>query len=137
MAAHHVAETPHHLYREGAMSGGAYYNENDKRIAAWLRSLIKDGLIADGDVDERSISDVQPDDLSGYTQCHFFAGIGGWSLALRLAGWSDERPVWTGSCPCQPFSVAGKLLGDRDKRHLWPDFFKLITERRPELVFGE
>jgi hypothetical protein len=45
------------------------------------------GLIAPGDVDSRSIADVQPDDLRGYTQCHFFAGIAGWSRALRLAGW--------------------------------------------------
>ena len=84
-----------------------YYNEHDAKAAAWMRELIKEGLIADGDVDERSIVDVQPGDLAGYTQCHWFAGIGGWSLALRLAGWPDDRPVWTGSCPCQPFSSAG------------------------------
>lgn len=86
----------------------AYYNENDPYAAQWLRNLITAGHIAKGDVDERSIVDVRADDLRGYTQCHFFAGIGGWSLALRLAGWPDDRPVWTGSCPCQPFSAAGK-----------------------------
>lgn len=89
----------------------AYYNEIDRGAAAWLRELIGAGLIADGDVDERSIADVKPGDLRGYTQCHFFAGIGGWSLALRLAGWDDARPVWTGSCPCQPFSCAGRHKG--------------------------
>ena len=89
----------------------AYYNEFDKYAAQWLRNLIAAGHIAPGDVDDRSISDVRPSDLVGYTQCHFFAGIGGWSLALRLAGWSDDRPVWTGSCPCQPFSVAGQGHG--------------------------
>ena len=31
--------------------------------------------------------------------------------ALRAAGWRDDRPVWTGSCPCQPFSAAGKQVG--------------------------
>ena len=77
----------------------AYYNENDPFVAAWLRELIADGLIAKGEVDERSITDVRPGDLAGYDQCHFFAGIGGWSLALRLAGWPDDRPVGTGSCP--------------------------------------
>ena len=51
-----------------------YYNENDPRAAAWLRELIKDGLIPKGEVDERSIADVEPGDLAGYTQCHFFAG---------------------------------------------------------------
>lgn len=115
----------------------AYYNEFDPKAAAWLRELIKADLIAPGDVDERSIKDVQPNDLKGYTQCHFFAGIGGWSYALRLAGWSDDVPVWTGSCPCQPFSSAGKQKGTDDERHLWPDFMRLIRECRPSVVFGE
>lgn len=115
----------------------AYYNENDPYPAQWLRNLIKEKLIPDGDVDERSIRDVQPDDLKGYDQCHFFAGIGGWPYALRLAGWPDDRQVWTGSCPCQPFSVAGKRKGTSDERHLWPDWFNLIRERRPPIVFGE
>jgi DNA (cytosine-5)-methyltransferase 1 len=115
----------------------AYYNEIDPYAAQWLRNLIAAGHIAAGDVDERSIVDVSPDDLRGYTKCHFFAGIGGWSLALRLAGWPDDRPVWTGSCPCQPFSTAGKQRGSEDERHLWPAFFRLIRERRPAAVFGE
>ncbi|HPV08816.1 MAG TPA: DNA cytosine methyltransferase [Aggregatilineales bacterium] len=115
----------------------AYYNEFDPKAAAWLRELIRQGLIAPGDVDERSIVDVQPDDLRGYAQCHFFAGIGGWSYALRLAGWPDERPVWTGSCPCQPFSSAGKRRGTADSRHLWPEFYRLIKACRPAKVFGE
>jgi len=115
----------------------AYYNENDPYAAAWLRNLIKENLVAPGDVDERSIVDLRPADLAGYTQCHFFAGIGGWSLALRLAGWPDDRPVWTGSCPCQPFSVAGKQRGFDDERHLWPVWRELIRECAPPVVFGE
>ncbi len=115
----------------------SYYNEIDPFAAAWLRNLIKEKLIPDGDVDERSIADVQPVDLKDYTQCHFFAGIGGWSRALQLAGWPADRPVWTGSCPCQPFSVAGKGKGTADERHLWPAFFRLIAECRPAVVFGE
>lgn len=115
----------------------AYYNEIDPYAAQWLRNLIAAGHIAPGDVDERSIEDVHPDDLRPYTQCHFFAGIGAWSLALRRAGWPDSRPVWTGSCPCQPFSSAGAGAGFDDERHLWPDFHWLIQERRPAVVFGE
>src|SRR5690349_24417254 len=115
----------------------AYYNENDPKTAAWLRELIKAGLIADGEVDTRSIVDVRPDDLRGFTQCHFFAGIGGWSYALRLAGWPDDRPVWTGSCPCQPFSSAGRRLGEQDARHLWPVWKTLIEECQPPVLFGE
>jgi DNA (cytosine-5)-methyltransferase 1 len=114
-----------------------YYNEIDPKAAAWLRELIKRGLIADGDVDETDIRDVDPARLGGYTQCHFFAGIGGWSLGLRLAGWPDDRPVWTGSCPCQPFSAAGRRAGTADERHLWPHWHHLISQCQPAIVFGE
>jgi DNA (cytosine-5)-methyltransferase 1 len=115
----------------------AYYNEFDPPTAQWLRELIKAGLIAPGYVDERSITDVRADDLVGYTQWHFFAGIGGWSRALRLAGWPDDRPVLTGSPPCQPFSTAGKQLGKLDERHLAPHFLALVAAIRPPWVFGE
>src|SRR5215831_3414348 len=115
----------------------AYYNENDREKAAWLRELIARDLIAPGDVDERSIADVRPDDLRGYRQCHFFAGIGVWSYALRLAGWPDDREVWTGSCPCPSFSAAGKGEGFDDPRHLWPVWAGLIRQCRPPVVFGE
>lgn len=115
----------------------AFYNEVDPFAAQWLRNLIAAGLIAPGVVDERSIEDIQPDELHAYTQCHFFAGIGGWSYALRLAGWPDDRPVWTGSCPCQPFSAAGKGGGFADERHLWPAWHHLIRECSPAIVVGE
>jgi DNA (cytosine-5)-methyltransferase 1 len=115
----------------------AYYNENDPFAAAWLRELIKAKVIADGIVDERSIKEVQPSDVQGYTQCHWFAGIGVWSYALRAAGWSDDTPVWTGSCPCQSFSASGKRGGFSDKRHLWPAWFRLICESHPHYIFGE
>ena len=119
------------------MNGAAYYNEIDPHAAEWIRQLAAAGLIPPGDVDERSIEDVCPDDLRGYTQCHFFAGIGVWAYALRQAGWPDDRAVWTGSCPCQPFSQAGKGLGFADERHLWPAWHWLIAECRPECVLGE
>ncbi len=115
----------------------AYYNEIDLHAAQHLRNLIDAGHIAPGVVDTRSIEDVTPNDLIGFNQCHFFAGIGGWSLALRRAGWPDSRPAWTASCPCQPFSAAGKGLGFADERHLWPSAHWLVGQRRPVVVFGE
>ena len=115
----------------------AYYNEFDPDAAAWLRELIADGLIAPGDVDERSIIDVSANDIKGYGQCHWFAGIGGWSYALRLADWPDDKPVWTASLPCQPFSTAGKGLGKQDERHLLPHFLELVKKCKPDTIFGE
>jgi len=94
-------------------------------------------LIADGEVDERSIIDVQANELRGFTQHHFFAGIGGWSYALRLAGWSDSRSVCTASLPCQPFSAAGKQIGKDDERHLLPHFLELVKQCKPNRIFGE
>src|SRR5260370_8869079 len=96
----------------------AYYNDNDSFVAAWLARLIQVGLIPEGDVDERSILDVMPGDLDAYTQAHFFAGIGGWPAALRLAGWPHERECWTASLPCQPPSALRPQPGPPNERHL-------------------
>lgn len=114
-----------------------FYNEFDPNAAAWLRELIARKLIPNGVVDERSIADIQPHEITSYTQCHFFAGIGGWPLALQLDNVDPTRPLWTMSCPCQPFSGAGKGLGEKDPRHLWPVAFNLIRECGPQHVFGE
>lgn len=120
----------------------AYYSEFDKHAAARLRMLIDAGEIAPGDVDDRDVRDVRPSDLAGYTQCHFFAGIGGWSYALRRAGWPDRRPVWSASLPCQPFSIASvnpetAAKGQADDRHLLPDFVRLVEQCEPAVIFGE
>jgi DNA (cytosine-5)-methyltransferase 1 len=113
-----------------------YYNEFDPFAAAWLQKLMDADLIPSGVIDTRSIHDVQPEDVIGYDQCHFFAGIGGWAYALRLSNWGD-RPVWTGSPPCQPYSTAGKQKGKNDDRHLFPEWFRLIKECKPDTIFGE
>ena len=142
-----------------------YYNDNDPFCVEWLENLVRAGLIPPGDVDGRSIEDVQPGDLAGYDQVHLFAGIGGWSQALGIAGWPSDRPVWTASCPCPPFSPAGKKKGCpdceardlvwnvgrtghavcvscghswlADARHLWPEAWRLISECGPARVYGE
>lgn len=114
-----------------------YYNENNEYAADWLENLIKARCIADGIVDRRSICDVRPADLKGFDQHHFFAGIGGWSRALRLIEWPDNRPIWTGSNPCQPWSAAGKQKGFADSRHLWPEWFRLICKFKPSSIVGE
>jgi len=113
------------------------YNENEPFAAEWLENLAGAGLVAPGRVDRRSIADLAPEDVRDARQFHAFAGIGVWSHALRLAAWPDELPVWTGSCPCQPFSTAGKRDGFDDARHLWPAWFRLIRECRPAVVLGE
>ena len=115
----------------------AYYNEHDSYAAHWLRNLIAAGHIAPGVVDERDIRDVRPEELIGFTQVHMFAGIGVWSHALRSAGWSDDRPIWSGSCPCQPFSAAGRAGGFTDERHLWPHWHWLIEQCGPAAIVGE
>lgn len=114
----------------------AYYNEIDRYCCDWLSNLMDAGHITPGTIDDRSIADVSPDDVKGFERVHWFAGIAGWDHALDLAGWGP-RPVWTGSCPCQPFSAAGKGGGGQDDRHLWPHWRRLIGECKPDIIFGE
>jgi DNA (cytosine-5)-methyltransferase 1 len=106
-----------------------YFNENDVYPAQWLRNLFPGSV-----VDERSIVDVESVE---YERAHFFAGIGGWEYALQLAGWPKDKPVWSGSCPCQPFSCAGKRKGVEDERHLWPQWLRIIAQSKPAVCFGE
>ena len=62
--------------------------------------------------------------------------------------WDDLRSFngrrWRGKVdcilagyPCQPFSCAGKRLGERDPRHLWPDVDRIIGETQPWIVVLE
>jgi len=113
------------------------YNDFDSKACAWLRELVKQGHLPQGDVIEKPFQDLTYDQIAGRKQCHWFAGIGGWPYALKLACWPAAQPVWTASLPCQPFSQAGKMRGEKDERHVWPDFSRLIKEHRPDTIFGE
>ncbi len=42
-----------------------------------------------------------------------------------------------GGLPCPPFSIAGKQLGDRDDRNLFPVMLDLVDETRPRAVMIE
>lgn len=117
--------------------GWAYYSDNEEFVCDWIQNRIDLGEFPAGTVDRRSILDVRAEDLVGFTQLHFFAGLGGWPAALKLAGWPASKPVVTASLPCQPFSVAGKGLGEKDNRHLWPHFFLLMSQVRPAIIMGE
>ena len=118
------------------------YNEIEPAAVTWLEELTIRKEIPLGRIDDRSIQLLRGADLEHAVQFHTFAGIGGWPLALRKVGWPEDLEVWTGSCPCQPFSVAGNLKKEGDHRHLWPDWLKLIAERvaagKPvPVIFGE
>jgi DNA (cytosine-5)-methyltransferase 1 len=104
---------------------------------AWLRNLAAAGHISPGRIDGRSIKDVRAADLTEHTRAHFFAGVGGWERALDLASVPADLIVWTGSCPCQPFSSAGSKRGTADERHLWPVWRRLIDQCKPAVIFGE
>lgn len=113
------------------------YNEIAPYPAQWIRNLVEAGHIAPGRVVETSIVGLVPQDVQYDTQAHFFAGIGVWSAAARAAGWPDAAELWSGSCPCQPFSSAGRKRGIEDVRHLWPEWYRLILACRPPVIVGE
>lgn len=115
----------------------AFYNEIDRYCCDWLSNLMDAGEITPGTICDKSIEDVTPNEVVGYERVHWFAGIGAWDAALKLANW--RGPVWTASCPCQPFSSAGKGAGFADERHLWPALLHHIKHGKPQRVpvFGE
>lgn len=76
-------------------------------------------------------------------------------VAKMEEGRLDPAPIWTdlrtfdarplfghvgvlsGGFPCQPFSQSGKRKADKDPRHLFPEFERIIDECRPGSVFLE
>lgn len=115
----------------------AIYNEIDPWAGQHLRNLSRAGHITAGRVLTKSVVDLKPEDVKDATLAHFFAGIGIWDLALAWAGLPEDVVTWTGSCPCQDFSTAGKQSGFGGERDLWSAWRDLIDDRRPVLIFGE
>ncbi|KKN70742.1 hypothetical protein LCGC14_0427370 [marine sediment metagenome] len=51
--------------------------------------------------------------------------------------WRGCVDLLTASYPCQPFSQAGKRLGEKDPRHLWPEVARIISESEVPMVLLE
>ncbi len=51
--------------------------------------------------------------------------------------WRGMVDIVHGGYPCQPFSVAGRKLGDKDPRHLWPHIARIVREVKPPVCFFE
>jgi DNA (cytosine-5)-methyltransferase 1 len=119
------------------MAADIVYCDFDKNVCAWTENLVRAGEIPHGEVWCKSIKDIKASEVRGLRQFHVFNGISGWPLALKLAEWPKEISIITGSAPCQSFSAAGKKKGFKDKRHLWPDMFRIIQESHFDVAIGE
>lgn len=64
--------------------------------------------------------DIREDDLNAFSATSF-KGI----------------DLFAGGLPCPPFSVAGKQLGERDERNLFPAALRVIEETKPKAVMIE
>jgi DNA (cytosine-5)-methyltransferase 1 len=65
-----------------------------------------------------------------------------WDVRCADMNGFDGRPfegidMFAGGLPCPPFSAAGKQLGERDERNLFPAAIRLIEEIRPKAIMIE
>ncbi len=65
-----------------------------------------------------------------------------WDVRCADMNGFDGRPfegidMFAGGLPCPPFSAAGKQLGERDERNLFPAAIRLIDEIRPKAIMIE
>lgn len=66
-----------------------------------------------------------------------FAGKSGDARAFAASEWEGEIDLLAGGVPCPPFSKAGKQLGARDERDLFPEALRLVAECKPRAVMLE
>lgn len=57
--------------------------------------------------------------------------------AVRRARELGAVDLVAGGFPCQPVSAAGKRLGKKDERWLWPEFARILRLLRPRLALVE
>jgi DNA (cytosine-5)-methyltransferase 1 len=65
-----------------------------------------------------------------------------WNVFTQDMNTFDGRPykgveLFAAGLPCPPFSIAGKQLGERDERNLFPAALRLIDEIQPKAVMIE
>ena len=48
-----------------------------------------------------------------------------------------KKTILTAGYPCQPFSYAGKRLGQEDDRHIWPYILQIVAHKRPAFCVFE
>lgn len=88
------------------------YVEHDKYRVNVLKARIRDGYLNDAPIwDDVQTFDGHP--------------------------WVGLVDIVTAGFPCQPFSAAGKRLGEQDERNRWPDTIRIIRIVRPEFVLLE
>jgi DNA (cytosine-5)-methyltransferase 1 len=66
--------------------------------------------------------------------------FGGADGDVRKVDWRQYRgkvDVLHGGPPCQPFSNAGRQLGEDDVRDMWPEFVRAVLEVEPAAFVGE
>jgi DNA (cytosine-5)-methyltransferase 1 len=66
-----------------------------------------------------------------------FTGKPGDARAFTASRWRGEIDLLAGGVPCPPFSKAGKQLGARDERDLFPEALRLVAECEPRAVMLE
>jgi DNA (cytosine-5)-methyltransferase 1 len=88
------------------------YVESDEYCQRVIRQRIREGFFSDAPI----FNDVRAFD------------------GLPYRGRVD---IVSAGFPCQPFSIAGKRLGEKDDRNMWPETIRVIREVRPRVCLLE